>query len=147
MDERRPGFWSTLPGILTGAAALITAATGGYIAYTRPSSSSAQPQVSPGTTAAPVSREQAAEPADHASPAVVEQEPATSASAEVRATVVDPDGWTHLRAGPSINADIVGGVNVGEIFWTTPQDGNWWPARTEGRVKGYIHRSRVRLNP
>lgn len=36
MDEQqRSGFWSTLPGILTGSAALITAATGGYLAFDR----------------------------------------------------------------------------------------------------------------
>jgi len=32
MSEQAPGFWSTLPGILTGIAAMITAGTGLYIA-------------------------------------------------------------------------------------------------------------------
>jgi uncharacterized protein YecT (DUF1311 family) len=36
MDEQqRSGFWSTLPGVLTGTAALITAATGGFLAFDR----------------------------------------------------------------------------------------------------------------
>jgi uncharacterized protein YecT (DUF1311 family) len=35
MEQQRSGFWATLPGLLTGAAALITAATGGYIAFDR----------------------------------------------------------------------------------------------------------------
>jgi len=34
-EQQRSGFWSTLPGILTGSAALITAATGGYLAMDR----------------------------------------------------------------------------------------------------------------
>lgn len=33
--QQRSGFWATLPGLLTGAAALITAATGGYLAFDR----------------------------------------------------------------------------------------------------------------
>ena len=34
-QQQRSGFWATLPGILTGTAALITAATGGYLALGR----------------------------------------------------------------------------------------------------------------
>ena len=51
MDEQqRSGFWSTLPGILTGAAALITAATGGYLAFDRTAGNPAaakSPQMEP----------------------------------------------------------------------------------------------------
>jgi hypothetical protein len=138
MDERRHGFWSTLPGILTGMAALITAATGGYLAYNRTPGNSAAPQASPS---------QAAAPAEPAPAALAEPRPANPAPAEVRATVVDPDGWTNLRSGPSTSAAIVGRLNEGEIFWTKPRHAVWWPARTAGGVEGYVHRSRVRLNP
>ena len=34
-EEQRSSFWSTVPGILTGVAAVISAATGGYLAFTR----------------------------------------------------------------------------------------------------------------
>lgn len=34
-DEQRSSFWSTVPGILTGVAAVISAATGGYLAFSR----------------------------------------------------------------------------------------------------------------
>lgn len=34
-DQPRSGFWTTLPGILTGMAALISAGTGGYLALNR----------------------------------------------------------------------------------------------------------------
>jgi len=36
-QEQRSGFWSSLPGVLTGSAALITAVTGGYLAFDRTS--------------------------------------------------------------------------------------------------------------
>jgi len=136
MDERRSGFWSTLPGILTGMAALITAVTGAYFAFNQAPS---KPPQSPVDTsmAAPV----------EVRPTDVAAEPATPMTAEVPATVNDVDGWTNLRAEPAIKAPILVRINKGEIFYTTPQDGNWWPARTESGVKGYIHSSRVQLNP
>ena len=34
-EEQRSSFWSTVPGILTGVAAVISAATGGYLAFSR----------------------------------------------------------------------------------------------------------------
>ena len=34
-QPQRSSFWSSLPGVLTGTAALITAATGGYLAFDR----------------------------------------------------------------------------------------------------------------
>ena len=34
-EEQRSSFWSTVPGILTGVAAVISAATGGYLAFIR----------------------------------------------------------------------------------------------------------------
>lgn len=39
-EEQRSSFWSTVPGILTGVAAVISAATGGYLAFNRMSSAS-----------------------------------------------------------------------------------------------------------
>lgn len=46
-EERRSNFWSTVPGILTGLAALISAATGGYLAISHmgdaPSKSASAP--------------------------------------------------------------------------------------------------------
>lgn len=132
MEQQRSGFWSTLPGILTGTAALITAATGGYLAFNR----------APANDGSARNAEQPAEP----KPAEGERKPAPD-GAEVRATVVDPDGWTNLRSGPSTASPIVGRVNEGELFWTEPRDGAWWPVRTSAGAEGYIHRSRVRLNP
>jgi uncharacterized protein YgiM (DUF1202 family) len=93
-------------------------------------------------------------PATVPQPANAADKPAQSALAdtpqpagEVRATIVDPDGWTNLRARPSRSSAILGRINQGEIFWTQPRDGLWWRVRTAAGREGYVHRSRVRLNP
>ena len=138
MADGKPGFWSTLPGILTGLAALIASMTGLFAVFNRaPSAPPVQPASAP-----PASAAQSA-----AAPAALADTPKPAARAEVQATVVDPDGWTNLRSGPSASAAIVGRVKEGEIFWTRPRDGLWWRARTAGGIEGYVHRSRVRLNP
>jgi hypothetical protein len=144
MSERRSGFWSTMPGILTGVAALITAITG-YLAFSHVSA--------PGPAPAPTVTQPAALADPQAQASTASNLPATEANAtsprndEVRATIVDPDGWTNLRSGPSVSSAVVGQIRAGEIFWTRPRDGLWWPARTEDGQMGFVHRSRVRLNP
>lgn len=141
MLEGKPGFWSTLPGILTGLAALIASTTGLFAVFNRaPSAPAAQPASAPAP--APTALADAPAPAVHPTTS-----PPPPTHAEVRATVVDPDGWTNLRAGPAASSAIVGRVNQGEVFWTRPRDGMWWKARTASGVEGYVHRSRVRLNP
>ncbi len=47
MSRESGRFWSSLPGILTGIAAIITALTGAYVAFnsTRPTPATAQPAV------------------------------------------------------------------------------------------------------
>ena len=137
MADSKPGFWSTLPGILTGAAALIASMTGLFAVFNRAPST-------PPPASAPVPAALAEPPAPAVHPAT---SPAPVTRPEVRATVVDPDGWTNLRAAPSASSAIVGRVKEGEIFWTRPRDGLWWRVRTAGGVEGYVHRSRVRLNP
>jgi len=133
MADGKPGFWSTLPGILTGLAAVITSVSGVYFGYLRPQHAA----VAPASTApsASLADKPAAQPAS------------APAGGEVRATIVDPDGWTNVRAGPSRSSAVIGRINQGDIFWTRPRDGIWWPARTAGGLDGYVHRSRVRLNP
>ena len=134
MADDRPGFWSTLPGILTGLAAVITSLSGVYFGYLKPREAAV-------ATAAP-----AQPPRNEATPTAAPSA-APANGAEVRATVIDPDGWTNLRTGPSTGAAVVVRVREGEVFWTRPSDGQWWPARTAAGAEGYVHRSRVRLNP
>jgi uncharacterized protein YgiM (DUF1202 family) len=132
MAEHRSGFWSTLPGILTGVAAVITAVGGIYFALNRPQGAVVMP---PASTSRPAELNDA------------QPEPAAPGNAEVRATVVDPDGWTNLRSGPSLSSAVIGRVDEGEVFWARPGDGSWWRVRTANGLDGYVHRSRIRLNP
>lgn len=134
MAENSSGFWSTLPGVLTGIAALITSVGGIYFAVNRTQTPAAQ--TVPAANTSQPARLTGAEPVAEA-----------QREAELRATVVDPDGWTNMRSGPSQASDVVARVDEGEIFWTRPQDGKWWPVRMAGGQAGYIHRSRIRLNP
>ena len=136
MADGRPGFWSTLPGILTGLAALITSVSGIYFGYLKPQHAAVAP-------AAPV---QPLNIADKPAQSALAEAPRPS-DGEVQATIVDPDGWTNLRAGPSTSSAVAGRINQGELFWTRPRDGLWWPARTADGREGYVHRSRIRLNP
>jgi hypothetical protein len=57
MAEHRPGFWSTLPGVLTAIAAVITSVSGAYFAYlglrgAAVTSVSTAPQVGPNDNSA-----------------------------------------------------------------------------------------------
>src|SRR5262245_34417643 len=76
-QEERSSFWSTLPGILTGSAALITAATGGYIAFNKSADSAAaasHPETRASTQAnlagesAPTTSDDEGEPANGSGP-------------------------------------------------------------------------------
>jgi hypothetical protein len=88
-EQQRSGFWSTLPGILTGSAALITAATGGYLAFDRSAGNPA--------SASPL---QMQAPAESKPVAAVDSKPAESAASEVHATIVDPGGSANLPSAP-----------------------------------------------
>jgi hypothetical protein len=88
-EQQRSGFWSTLPGILAGSAALITAATGGYLAFDRTSSNPA--------VAKPSQMEAPAEPKPLA---LVGATPAEAAGSEVRAAVAGLDGRTNAPSPP-----------------------------------------------
>jgi hypothetical protein len=51
--ESKPSFWSTAPGILTGVAAVLTAATGAYVALHRPGSIPQRPDSLPPPNTSP----------------------------------------------------------------------------------------------
>jgi predicted pyridoxine 5'-phosphate oxidase superfamily flavin-nucleotide-binding protein len=65
---------------------------------------------------------------------------------DLLATVADPDGYTNVRAAPSITGRILGRVLVGEAFATYDQRGDWWQVRLPGGTTGYISCSRIRLS-
>jgi hypothetical protein len=56
MSEERKSFWATLPGILTGMAAVITAITGLYIAYGPDTKESVSPGSQPTSLPAPATK-------------------------------------------------------------------------------------------
>ncbi|MFH7241729.1 MAG: SH3 domain-containing protein [Spirulina sp.] len=62
--------------------------------------------------------------------------------------VIQRESALRIRAGQGTDTDTIGSLNAGEIFWTIPQaqDG-WWPIRDSDGTLGYIHSSRINLNP
>ncbi len=67
---------------------------------------------------------------------------------EVEAIINDPDGYTNVRGGADINYPVSTRVRDYEFFYVVPDPNReWWPVRTACNVEGYMHRSRVDLNP
>ena len=62
-----------------------------------------------------------------------------------QAVIQDKDGFTNLRKGPGGTYDVVTKVKEGERFHVLNQSGNWWQIRLNSGVKGYMHKSRVRM--
>lgn len=97
-EEQRSSFWSTVPGILTGVAAVISAATGGYLAFSR------MPNAAASMTAAAESKPAAAMAAAP-SQASTSQVPAAAAvmpgqPSQAPAAIVSADVPTTTPAGP-----------------------------------------------
>lgn len=54
------------------------------------------------------------------------------------------DGYTNIRNGQSINAEIITSVVVGEIFYFKRTSTNWWSVITENNEKGYMYFDRIK---
>ena len=62
------------------------------------------------------------------------------------AVINDPDGYTNVRNGMSAEAKIIDRLYEGEHYEVFPStDSNWWVVYTQSNVKGYVHKSRVRI--
>jgi hypothetical protein len=62
------------------------------------------------------------------------------------AVINDPDGYTNVRNGMSTDAKIIDRLFEGEHYEVFPStDNNWWVVYTQSNVKGYVHKSRVRI--
>jgi len=59
------------------------------------------------------------------------------------ATVVDPDGWTNLRANASTESKVKGRVNAGTEVDIIDKVGKWYLVRTPSGLTGFIHGSRL----
>lgn len=65
--------------------------------------------------------------------------------------VTDPDGYTNIRRGPSVNSPIVRRYYSGEYLYYTPQGNGWsrvYSGARSSTYMGYMHTSRIRrVNP
>jgi len=102
-DQPRSGFWTTLPGILTGMAALISAGTGGYLALNRGSDKA---------TAASV--HQAQGPAESKPLALVGPTPAEAALPRQAATGKPRPAFNCALASTSVETMICSDVGLAE---------------------------------
>jgi hypothetical protein len=66
------------------------------------------------------------------------------------AIIKDPDGFTNVRAGSSVNTKIIGKFHDGDVFTYGNEQNGWvkvmyYPADSSDRVsfEGYIHKDRL----
>jgi hypothetical protein len=70
----------------------------------------------------------------------------TKSAKKYIAVINDPDGYTNVRDGMSTNAKIIDRLSEGENFEVFPSsDNNWWIVYTQSKVKGYVHKSRIKI--
>ncbi len=145
MGEEKHHFLTSLPGILSGLAAVVTALAGAYVLIGKTGAVRA-PEPDPPVEAAlqaPAPSPVAAEPAVPLS----QPQPATATGAPFNVTAVinDPDGYVNVRSSGSAQSRIVAKVRLDEPIRTHPQTGAWWLVRTRDGTQGYIHASRIRM--
>jgi hypothetical protein len=62
------------------------------------------------------------------------------------AIIQDPDGYTNVRNGMSTNSKIIDRLFENEHYEVFPSsDNNWWLVYTQSNVKGYVHKSRIKI--
>ncbi len=74
------------------------------------------------------------------------QQPAPPPARFTRAAVTaDPNGFSNVRGGPSVEHPIVGRVEQGETFTTYPQTGQFWEVRMADNTVGYMASEFIRM--
>lgn len=61
--------------------------------------------------------------------------------------VVDPDGYTNIRRGPSTSQPICRRYNAGDYLYYVPESNGWskvYSANNSNSYMGYMHTSRIR---
>lgn len=136
-EEHKSHFWTSMPGILTGLATVLTAFTGLYIAIW---GDGRKAQGEPPPTTVP-------SPAQPGSGPVPSSPPSQRPQDIFRLTAVidDPDGFTNLRSQKSASSQVLARVNQDEQFFTYTQDGSWWQVMTRDGKVGYMHVSRIKI--
>jgi uncharacterized protein YgiM (DUF1202 family) len=61
------------------------------------------------------------------------------------AVIDDPDRFTNLREAPGDRSKIIGKVNENEEFTVLDANSDWWLVKTENDLRGYMHKSRIRM--
>lgn len=61
-----------------------------------------------------------------------------------KAVINDPDGYTNVREGKSVNYGVIAKIYENEVFYAYPSTtSNWYPVITKNGTKGYVHNSRI----
>lgn len=69
---------------------------------------------------------------------------AQNVSSYKKAVINDPDGYTNVREGKSVNYGIIAKIYENEVFYAYPSNtSNWYPVITKNGTKGYVHNSRI----
>jgi L-fucose isomerase-like protein len=166
MTEDQKSFWTSMPGIFTGLAALVSAITGLYIAVKSDGAvgkagqgegaasaptvvAAAVPTPTPTPAPAPAPAPAPVVPTQQAlAPTTASPRPSArlpSAAFTQKAVIEDRDGFTFVRAARSANSAVVARVKKGEVFETHQQTGQWWQVRTPDGQVGFMHASRIRV--
>ena len=139
MADEQKGFWTSMPGILTGLATVLTAITGLYLAISGGGQNGQDGQL-PAVPTVPAPGKPSA---DKSLPSHLSPRPQDIF--RLSAVIDDPDGFTFVRSQRSASSQVVARVNQGEPFFTYTQDGNWWQVMTRDGKVGYMHVSRIKI--
>lgn len=139
MAEEQKGFWTSMPGILTGLATVLTAITGLYLAISGGGQNGQDGQL-PAVPTVPAPGKPSAE-----KPLPSHLSPRPQDIFRLSAVIDDPDGFTFVRSQRSASSQVVARVEQGEPFYTYTQDGNWWQVMTRDGKVGYVHVSRIKI--
>ena len=143
MSEEQKAFWSSLPGIFTGLATVVTAVTGLYIAVGKQSPAPPkEPAAVQADPAAPVAVPMVAAPAAAAEAPVAGS---TEQAFPLTAVVASPDGYAYVWQAKSKSSQMVAKLARDEEIQTYRQAGQWWQVRTRDGKVGYMHISRIRV--
>ena len=139
MAEENKNFWSSIPGILSGIAAILTAVTGSYVAISGGTKQGQAPHLKP--TLETITAEELKNESE------LQQGKLTYLQHVFILTAVidDPDGYTYVRSIKSSSGEVIARVNQNEHFNTYLQDGNWWQIKTADGKIGYMHVSRIKI--
>jgi uncharacterized protein YgiM (DUF1202 family) len=140
MSEDKKGFWASVPGILTGIAAVLTAITGLYVAVWEKNSKPSQDKHIELPLPKPI-------PKIVIHPKELPQNPIQPLKDIFNLTAVidDPDGYSNVRSMRTRTSSIVARINKNERFHTYLQKDNWWQVKTADGKLGYMHVSKIKM--